>query len=385
MWRAPPGAAAVRRCTPSRRPRTTSAASTVCSPRRSPSPGAPAPRPAACCEDPDVPGGPFLVMEHLADAVSITDTLPDTWAVGRCRDPRGRGHRRPRRRSPGGVGTRWVSTGSDAPRGSSSARCGGGTGSGSGSRAARCRGWTTSPPRWSAGSPASFRPGLVHGDFHVDNCLFARATPRLLAVIDWEMATIGDPLLDLGLLLAFWACVRWRAPAMPALQAVSRTPGAPPVEHLVTRYEARVGHPVGDVAYYRVLALFKLAAIVEAAWSQHLAGDLDTPVRRGARTRRPHPARGGCGPSRFLERSTTPRSRGGPPGAPPRSASGHGPRGGVRTLVRLPQPAAVAGALRAVLSQHRSTRSLTPRSSASTPSGSPSTTSATTATPPHHS
>jgi aminoglycoside phosphotransferase (APT) family kinase protein len=253
--------------------------------------GAPAPRPAACCEDPEVPGGPFLVMEHLADAVSITDTLPAPWpvdAVGTLADEvvdaLAAVHR-----------VAWDEVGLA------------GFGRPEGFLERQVRRWYGQWERiarrplprmddlaaWlERRRPTDFRPGLVHGDFHIDNCLFARARPRLLAVIDWEMATIGDPLLDLGLLLAFWgprplersgepgsAALRGRL-AMPALQAVTRGPGSPPVEHLVARYEDRVGHPVGDVAYYRVLALFKLAAIVEAAYSQHLAGDLDTPYAK---------------------------------------------------------------------------------------------------------
>ncbi|CAA9265472.1 MAG: acyl-CoA dehydrogenase, putative phosphotransferase [uncultured Actinomycetospora sp.] len=238
--------------------------------------GAPAPRPAACCEDADVPGGPFLVMEHLPDAVSITDTLPEPWpvdAVGTLADEvvdaLAAVHR-----------VAWQEVGLD------------GFGRPDGFLARQVRRWYGQWERiacrplprmddlatWlEQRRPPTFRPGLVHGDFHVDNCLFARAEPRLLAVIDWEMATIGDPLLDLGLLLAFWGPRPVDPPAMPALQAVSRRPGAPPVEHLVARYEQQVGHPVGDVAYYRVLALFKLASIIEAAYAQYRAGDLDTP------------------------------------------------------------------------------------------------------------
>ncbi len=240
--------------------------------------GAPAPRPAACCEDADVPGGPFLVMEQIVEGVSITDTLPSGWRddpasvaalADEVVDALAAVHR-----------VEWERVGLD------------GFGRPDGFLERQVPRWygqwekiARRPlPRmddlaaWlERRRPATFRPGLVHGDFHLDNCLVARSAPRLLAVIDWEMATIGDPLLDLGLLLALWGPRPVDPPAMPALQAVSRRPGSPPVAHLVARYEQQAGHTVGDVAYYRVLALFKLAAIIEAAYSQYLAGDLVTP------------------------------------------------------------------------------------------------------------
>ena len=124
--------------------------------------------------------------------------------------------------------------------------------------------------------PPDRPPAVLHGDFHLDNCLFDAREPRLRAVIDWEMATIGDPLLDLGLLLALWGERPLAHPAMPTLQAVSPAAGAPDRDRLLARYEGAVGHQVHHLRYYRCLALFKLAAIVEAAWSQYLAGELRT-------------------------------------------------------------------------------------------------------------
>jgi aminoglycoside phosphotransferase (APT) family kinase protein len=128
-----------------------------------------------------------------------------------------------------------------------------------------------------ANRPQDRPPALLHGDFHLDNCLFSTETPRLLAIIDWEMATIGDPLLDLGLVLALWGSRPLERPAMPALQAISRTPGAADRDQLLAHYERATGHPVEHLTYYECLAVFKLAAIIEAAYSQYLAGDLRTP------------------------------------------------------------------------------------------------------------
>ncbi|MFI5607476.1 phosphotransferase family protein [Amycolatopsis sp. NPDC051903] len=229
-----------------------------------------APRPVALCEDPEVPLAPFLVMEHVRDSVSITDTLPypetdltkvadeviDALAAVHTLDWRAAGltgFGRPERFLDRQV-TRWYRQWEGIARRPLPAM-------------PKIATWLDEH------QPAGSEPALLHGDFHLDNCLFAAHEPRLAAVIDWEMATIGDPLLDLGLLLALWG---ERGTAMPAIQAVSRVPGAPGRGHLLARYEDAVGRTIPDVRYYRCLALFKLAAIVEAAWSQFLTGELTT-------------------------------------------------------------------------------------------------------------
>lgn len=234
----------------------------------------PAPRPVALATDADVPGAPFLVMQHIPDAVSITRELPagyrrdaltaladqvvDTLAAMHRVDWRATGladFGRPDGFLGRQVG-RWYRQWESIARRPLPDMD-------------RVAGWLE------VNRPPDGPPALLHGDFHLDNCLFAAASPRLLAVIDWEMATIGDPLLDLGLLLALWG--RRANPGMPAIQAVSRRPGAPTREYLLARYEDAVGRRIERIRYYQCLALFKLAAIVEAAWSQYLAGQLATP------------------------------------------------------------------------------------------------------------
>ncbi|MBA2350160.1 MAG: phosphotransferase family protein [Solirubrobacterales bacterium] len=129
--------------------------------------------------------------------------------------------------------------------------------------------------------PARSEPGILHGDFHVDNCLFSPEEPvRLLAVIDWEMSTIGDPLLDVGLLLALWGQERCEPYAMPRIQGFSRAPGAPTRDELARRYEQRSGRSLEHLPYYMALALWKLAAIVEGAHLHFTNGALDTDYAR---------------------------------------------------------------------------------------------------------
>lgn len=131
--------------------------------------------------------------------------------------------------------------------------------------------------QWLASAvPPGQPPGIMHGDFHLDNCLFATDEPRLLAVVDWEMATIGDPLLDLGLCLALWGPRRVPDFAMPAVQGVSRLPGAPDRDELASAYAESTGRDISRLVWYEAFALWKLGAVIEAAWAQHVRGELRT-------------------------------------------------------------------------------------------------------------
>jgi aminoglycoside phosphotransferase (APT) family kinase protein len=114
---------------------------------------------------------------------------------------------------------------------------------------------------------------IVHGDYKLNNLLFTlEPPPRLLAVVDWEMATLGDPLADLGWLLAFW-CEKGRPP--PQLRLLSRVtelPGFPGRAELAARYAERTGRPLPDLRFYVVLALWKMAVLLEGHWARHVRG-----------------------------------------------------------------------------------------------------------------
>ena len=93
-----------------------------------------------------------------------------------------------------------------------------------------------------ANRPAEGPPAILHGDFHLDNCLITPGPPaRVSAIIDWELATVGDPLVDLGLLLGFWGTDRARPIAMERVQALSRLPGAPGRRALADYYTSLTG------------------------------------------------------------------------------------------------------------------------------------------------
>jgi aminoglycoside phosphotransferase (APT) family kinase protein len=115
-----------------------------------------------------------------------------------------------------------------------------------------------------AGRPATWTPGLIHGDFHFANVLVRRDAGELAAIVDWELATIGDPLLDLGHLLATW----------PGPGSPMAVPGAglPTRDEVIARYAAGSTRPVDDVDWYQVLACYRLGIILEGTHARAAAG-----------------------------------------------------------------------------------------------------------------
>ncbi|MBA3742841.1 phosphotransferase family protein [Sporichthya sp.] len=121
---------------------------------------------------------------------------------------------------------------------------------------------------------------LVHGDFKLDNVLVDPDTCGVTCVLDWEMATLGDPLADLGFLLAFWP----DSPAAAAvfeelLGEVTLADGFLDRAAMVGVYAELSGRKVTleDLRWYHVLALWKMALLLEASYTRHLAGTTDDP------------------------------------------------------------------------------------------------------------
>ncbi len=115
--------------------------------------------------------------------------------------------------------------------------------------------------------PASFEPGILHGDFHLSNLLFRPDGPQVAAIVDWEMVTIGDPLLDLGWLLA---TLPTDEPGIFRGAAVGD--GLPGRAELVERYARRSTRDLSHATWYEVLAAFRLAIILEGTWVRSLSG-----------------------------------------------------------------------------------------------------------------
>ncbi len=222
-------------------------------------------------------GRPFLAVECI-DGVSITDTLPDAYAEDESAPTRlgeqlmdqlaaihtldlaesgladiGRPDRFLQRQV-----TRWLKVRRDA--------------------SVRELPTIESLGQWLLDNePPAAAPALVHGDYHLDNTLASRSAPEILAVIDWEMASVGDPYTDLGLALMFWG--RDRAaepPAFAHLQAISRGPGTVDRHALAQRWADRTGRDLDNLDYYMAYAFWRLAAIVEGAYCLYVQGKVDS-------------------------------------------------------------------------------------------------------------
>jgi aminoglycoside phosphotransferase (APT) family kinase protein len=133
--------------------------------------------------------------------------------------------------------------------------------------------------RWLAENiPESPPSSIVHGDYKTDNVVFSGKPPaRLLAILDWEMSTIGDPLADLGWLLFFWR--EEDDPEDIDLEGLGpiRGPGFPSRAEMLAWYRERTGRDTGDLTWYLVLANWKLAILLEGSYARHLAGVTDDP------------------------------------------------------------------------------------------------------------
>ncbi|MBI3770283.1 MAG: phosphotransferase family protein [Deltaproteobacteria bacterium] len=118
--------------------------------------------------------------------------------------------------------------------------------------------------------PATFRPGIIHGDYHLGNVLFSRTDPELAAIVDWELTTIGDPLLDLGWLLATWP--ERDGAQLGGAMAVEPWSGFPDADELVARYRACSERDCSAIDWYAVLACYKLGIILEGTHARAAAG-----------------------------------------------------------------------------------------------------------------
>jgi aminoglycoside phosphotransferase (APT) family kinase protein len=113
-------------------------------------------------------------------------------------------------------------------------------------------------------APAPASPTVVHGDFRLGNIMWAPgAPPRIIAVFDWELATIGDPLRDLGYFLATYAVPGEDLHALTAMCAATLAEGYPTRQQLAARYAAATGADLADIAWYMAMALWKLAILFE--------------------------------------------------------------------------------------------------------------------------
>jgi aminoglycoside phosphotransferase (APT) family kinase protein len=229
--------------------------------------GVPVPRTYALCDDPDVIGAPFYVMQKVEGtayrwasqleplgperARRISCDLIDTLAALHAVDPAEVGLNDFGR--PAGFLARQVSRWKKQLD------------------ASYCRDLPAAAElhaMLAASVPEQSPDGIVHGDYRLDNVL-VDDSDRLAAVIDWEMATLGDPLTDLGLFLIYH---RFAKIMRGAIADASMAPGFLDEEEVLQRYAAASNRDLANVGFYLGLAAFKLAVITEGIYYRHLHG-----------------------------------------------------------------------------------------------------------------
>ena len=233
----------------------------------------PAPRVFVLCEDPAVIGATFFLMERRHGVVLRRD-IPAEFA----HDPEF-----PRKASEGFIDCLAQLHAIDVEqRGLSS------LGRPDGFLERQVRGWTD---RWERAKteelpgmdrlvtwlaermPPSSRPTLVHNDFKLDNIMLNREHPgRVSAVLDWEMATVGDPLVDLGCTLCYWTQAGDPEMRGGALSGITAQTGWLTRAQLIARYAETAGRDVSGLQYYEVFGLFKLGVILQQIYFRYHRG-----------------------------------------------------------------------------------------------------------------
>jgi aminoglycoside phosphotransferase (APT) family kinase protein len=132
-----------------------------------------------------------------------------------------------------------------------------------------------------ANQPDDVDSCIIHGDWRIDNVVFDLANARIAGVLDWELATVGDPLMDLGSALAYWVD-RDDEPAFASLRRQpSHLPGMPTREEFMQRYLQLSGRKCADFTFYEVFGLFRLAVIIQQIWARFRAGQTTNPAFAG--------------------------------------------------------------------------------------------------------
>ena len=121
--------------------------------------------------------------------------------------------------------------------------------------------------------PDSGAPTLVHNDYKLDNVMLDPQDPaKVVAILDWEMCTVGDPLIDLGLLLCYWPQADDPEVFAGSLRSVTMAPGWMKRAEIVERYAARSGRDLSDIGYYYTFATFKLAVVIQQIYYRYHVG-----------------------------------------------------------------------------------------------------------------
>jgi aminoglycoside phosphotransferase (APT) family kinase protein len=115
--------------------------------------------------------------------------------------------------------------------------------------------------------------GIIHGDYHLANLMYRYDGPQVAAIVDWEMCTIGDPLLDLGWLIAVWG-----GAGATGVGALGDAGGLPTTDELVAHYARNSDRDLSAIDFYTVLACFKLGIVLEGTHARAFAGKAPTEI-----------------------------------------------------------------------------------------------------------
>ena len=126
--------------------------------------------------------------------------------------------------------------------------------------------------------PRSYEPGIMHGDYQFANVMFHHGAPaRMAAIVDWEMGTVGDPLLDLAWVVMGWPDGTAGSGAGRRVSGYVDYTGMPGRDDLLERYATVSGRDVEEIDYYVILARFKMAIVLEGGYARYVAGGADNP------------------------------------------------------------------------------------------------------------
>lgn len=122
---------------------------------------------------------------------------------------------------------------------------------------------------------------IIHGDWRIDNMVFDLSQKKLVGVLDWELATVGDPLMDLGSALAYWV----DKDDEPMFASLRRQPshldGMPTRKEFIAKYLELSGRKCDDFTFYEVFGLFRLTVIIQQIWARYKAGQTTNPAFKG--------------------------------------------------------------------------------------------------------
>jgi len=232
----------------------------------------PVPQPMALCTDPDVIGAPFYLMRHVPGEVLRSEEDGERVSHDQARqlserfaDMLAAIH---------GVDLAAVGlTGFGRPQGYLERQLARWQRQWDLSATRDMPGYQELVQRLAAGLPGQNADGtLVHGDYRLDNMLVTLgAQPRIAAVVDWEMSTLGDPLADLGLALVYWAEPGDGDSAELSVAAmITASPGFLSRAQIAERYAAATGRDVSALGYYMAFGCFKLAVVLEGIHARFL-------------------------------------------------------------------------------------------------------------------